>query len=312
MKTENKMRKAKMSKVSLRENINLLIMVIPGVVLTFIFSYLPMPGIAMAFKNFVPAKGIWGSEWVGLKNFEFFFTSNDAVVVIRNTVLYSLAFLVIDLIAAVGLALMLYFLQSARAAKFYNTVVIIPKFMSTVIIAFIVYSLLSHSYGLFNNIIESFGGEGIAWYQEPKYWPFILTITHVWQTVGMNSVLYYASLMGMDASLLEAAKIDGANLPQQIRYVLIPHLTQIMVITTILAIGHLFSGDFGLFYQVTKDQGLLYPTTDIINTYTYRALLDGSLDKSAAVSLFQSGVGCVLVVLTNAIVKKISPEHSMF
>lgn len=305
-------RKTKMSRVSRKENRNLLIMVIPGIALTFLFCYLPMPGIVIAFKNFIPNKGIWGSDWVGLKNFEFFFTSNDAFVVIRNTVLYSLAFLIVDLIAAVGLALMLYFLRSARAAKFYNTVVIIPKFMSTVIIAFIVYALLSHSYGLVNHVIEALGGEGVAWYQEPKYWPFILTITHVWQTVGMNSVLYYASLMGMDASLLEAARVDGASLPQQIRYVLIPHLTQIMVITTILAIGHLFSGDFGLFYQVTKDQGLLYPTTDIINTYTYRALLGGSLSKSAAVNLFQSGVGFVLVVATNAVVKKISPEHSMF
>lgn len=312
MKTNSKKNKTKMSKVSLRENMNLLVMVIPGMILTFVFSYLPMPGIIIAFKNFIPNKGIWGSDWIGLKNFEFFFTSNDALIVIRNTVLYSLIFLVVDLVAAVGLALMLYFLRSAKAAKFYNTVVIIPKFMSTVIIAFIVYSLLSHSYGLVNNVMEAFGREGIAWYQEPKYWPFILTITHVWQTVGMNSILYYSSLMGMDASLLEAAKIDGANLPQQIRYVLIPHLTQIMVITTILAIGHLFSGDFGLFYQVTKDQGLLYSTTDIINTYTYRALLGGSMSKSTAVNLFQSGVGFVLVVITNAIVKKISPEHSMF
>lgn len=309
---ESKKNRKRMNKVSFKENLAFITMVLPGMLLTFLFVYLPMPGIVIAFKKFNPNKGIWGSDWVGLKNFEFFFTSNDALVVIRNTVLYSLAFLVIDLIAATGLAFMLYFLRSAKAAKFYNTVVMIPKFMSTVIIAFIVYSLLSHSYGLVNSVIESFGGEGIAWYQEPKYWPFILTTTHVWQTVGMNSVLYYASLMGMDASLLEAARIDGANLRQQIRYVLIPHLVPIMVITTILAIGHLFSGDFGLFYQVTKDQGLLYPTTDIINTYTYRALLGGSMSKSTAVNLFQSVVGLILVVVTNAIVKKISPEHSMF
>ena len=309
---ESKKNRKRMNKVSFKENLAFITMVLPGMLLTFLFVYLPMPGIVIAFKKFNPNKGIWGSDWVGLKNFEFFFTSNDALVVIRNTVLYSLAFLVIDLIAATGLAFMLYFLRSAKAAKFYNTVVMIPKFMSTVIIAFIVYSLLSHSYGLVNSVIESFGGEGIAWYQEPKYWPFILTTNHVWQTVGMNSVLYYASLMGMDASLLEAARIDGANLRQQIRYVLIPHLVPIMVITTILAIGHLFSGDFGLFYQVTKDQGLLYPTTDIINTYTYRALWGGSMSKSTAVNLFQSVVGLILVVATNAIVKKISPEHSMF
>ncbi len=309
---EPKKTKKTMRKVSVVDNLTFITMVLPGMLLTFLFVYLPMPGIVIAFKKFNPNKGIWGSNWVGLKNFEFFFTSNDALVVIRNTVLYSLSFLVVDLIAALTLALMLYFLRSAKAAKFYNTVVLIPKFMSTVIIAFIVYSLLSHSYGLVNSVIKYFGGEGIAWYQEPKYWPFILTTTHVWQTVGMNSVLYYASLIGMDTSLLEAARIDGANLRQQIRYVLIPHLLPIMIITTILAIGNLFSGDFGLFYQVTKDQGLLYPTTDIINTYTYRALLDSSMSKSTAVNLFQSAVGLILVVVTNAIVKKISPEHSMF
>lgn len=226
--------------------------------------------------------------------------------------LYSCVFLVVDLVAAVALALMLYYLRSRRATKFYNTVVIIPKFMSMVIIAFIVYALLSPSYGLINQILALFGHEGINWYSEPKYWPVILTVTHVWQTVGMNSVLYYSSLMGMDETMLEAAKIDGAALRHQIRYVILPHLVPIMIITTILAIGGLFSGNLDLFYQVPKDQGLLYPTTDIINTYVYRALVKGSLEKSAAVNLFQSLIGFVLVVATNLGIRKISPENSLF
>lgn len=307
-----KQRKKKMTKIEWKENIQMFIMLIPGLVLTFIFCYMPMPGIVIAFKKFNPHKGIWGSDWVGLKNFEFFFTSSDAVRTIRNTVAYSVVWLVVDMAAAIGLALMLYYLRSRRSVKFYNTVVIIPKFMSTVIIAFITYTIFSPSYGLLNQVIRFFGGENIQWYMEAGYWPFILTIVHVWQTVGMNSVLYYASLMSMDESLVEAAKMDGANLRQQIWNVIIPHLIPIIVVTTMLAIRNLFSGDFGLFYQVTQDQGLLYPTTDIINTYTYRALMNGSYEKSAAVGLFQSLTGLVLILLTNGIIRKVSPENAMF
>lgn len=299
-------------RTKIKENLQMLTMTIPGLILVFLFCYLPMPGIAIAFKKYNPNLGIWGSPWNGFDNFKFFFTSQDAGRTIRNTVLYSVGFLILDLIFAVGLALMFYFLRSKKGLKVYNTIVITPKFMSAVIVAFIVYAILSPSYGLLNSIIEFFGGEPIAWYSEPKYWPWILTITHIWQTVGMNSIVYYASLMSLDESLLEAAVIDGANRRQQIFHVIIPHLVPIMVITTILGMGSIFGGDFGLFYQVPKDQGLLYSTTDIISTYTYRAMLNGSLEKSAAVGLFQSVVGLIMVVTTNAIVKKISPENSLF
>lgn len=302
--------KARRTKV--QENAQLLLMTLPGIILVFLFCYLPMPGLAIAFKKYNPNLGVWGSQWCGLDNFKFFFTSQDAVRTIRNTVLYSSAFLILDLVCAVGLALMLYFLRSKRALKVYNTVVIVPKFMSPVIIAFIVYALFSPNFGLVNAVIKALGGDSIAWYSEPKYWPWILTVTHIWQTVGMNSVIYYASLMSLDESLLEASTLDGANRWQQICHVIIPHLVPVMVVTTVLAMGSIFSGDFGLFYQVPKDQGTLYATTDIISTYTYRALLGGSLEKSAAVGLFQSVVGFVMVVATNAIVKKISPENSMF
>lgn len=302
--------KARRTKV--QENAQLLLMTLPGIILVFLFCYLPMPGLAIAFKKYNPNLGVWGSQWCGLDNFKFFFTSQDAVRTIRNTVLYSSAFLILDLVCAVGLALMLYFLRSKRALKVYNTVVIVPKFMSPVIIAFIVYALFSPNFGLVNAVIKALGGDAIAWYSEPKYWPWILTVTHIWQTVGMNSVIYYASLMSLDESLLEASTLDGANRWQQICHVIIPHLVPVMVVTTVLAMGSIFSGDFGLFYQVPKDQGTLYATTDIISTYTYRALLGGSLEKSAAVGLFQSVVGFVMVVATNAIVKKISPENSMF
>lgn len=307
-----KQKKKRMSKVNLLENLQMLLMVLPGVLCLIVFQYLPLPGIAIAFKKYNPYKGIFGSPWVGLKNFEFFFSSQDAARTIGNTLMYSISFLIIDLVAAVVLALMLYYLRNRIATKFYNTVVIIPKFMSMVIVAFIVYAILSPTYGMLNQMIVKLGGTGVNWYAEPKYWPLILTATHVWQTVGMNCVLYYSSLMSMDNALVEAAEMDGANRLQQIWHVIIPHLVPIMVITTILAIGSLFSSSLDLFYQIPKNQGLLYATTDTINTYVYRALLEGSLEKSAAINLFQSAVGFVLIIGTNAIVKKISPENSLF
>ncbi len=304
--------KVRRNRAVFRENFWLTMMVLPGALLLLVFNYIPMAGVVMAFKKYNPVEGIWASEWCGLENFEFFFTSQDAVRVIRNTLGYSVTFLILDLIAGVTLAIMFYNLRSRKALKLYNTVVILPRFMSMVIIAFIVYTLLNPSYGIFNTVIEQFGGTGVQWYMEPGYWPFILTGVHIWQTVGMNSIIYYASLMGLDESLIEAAQLDGANKWQQTMHVVIPHLVPVMVITTILGIGHLFSGDFGLFYQVTKDVGLLYPTTDIINTYTFRALQNGALEKSTAVGLFQSLTGLILVVVTNGIVRKISPENSMF
>ncbi|MBQ8230454.1 MAG: sugar ABC transporter permease [Lachnospiraceae bacterium] len=302
----------KLNKVTLKENLQLMVMTIPGLICLILFNYLPMPGIVIAFKKLNPMKGMWESPWVGMKNFEFFFKSQDAVRTIRNTVVYSVVFLVIALLTNVGLALMLYYLKNRRATKIYNTIVIIPKFMSMVIVSYIVYALLSPSNGVLNQIIRFWGGEGIKWYSEPRYWPFILTFVYVWQGVGMGSVLYYSSLMSMDESMIEAAKIDGANLRQQIWHVIIPHLIPIITITTILAIGGLFSGSLDLFYQVPRDQGVLYPTTDIINTYVYRALVGNSLEKSAAVNLFQSLIGMVLVIVSNSIVKKISPENSFF
>lgn len=311
-KLKTKRRSGSAASAERKETFHLDLMSLPGVLLLVVFNYLPMIGIVIAFKDYNPNLGIWGSAWNGLDNLKFFFTSQDAARTIRNTLMYSSSFLVLDLICAVGLALMFYNLRSRRALKFYNTVVILPRFMSPVIIAFIVYIILNPSYGLLNQLIIALGGSKIQWYSNSKYWPAILTITHIWQTVGMNCIIYYASLMSLDDSLLEAARLDGANKWQETWHVVIPHLIPVMVISTILGLGSLFQGDFGLFYQVPKDVGLLYPTTDVINTYTYRALQSGSFGKSTAVSLFQSTMGCLMVLITNGIVRKVSPENSLF
>lgn len=305
-------------KLLIRENSELLLLALPGLVFLAIFHYWPMFGIVIAFQDFNPAAGIFGSPWNGLDNFRFFFTSLDAARTIGNTVRYSLTFLALDLICAVALALALYSVRSVKAIRVYNTLMILPRFMSMVLIAFIVFVVLSPSAGVANQLRGVFGGKPIQWYNKAEYWPVILTLTHIWSTVGMNSIIYYATLMGIDESLFEAAMLDGACKRHQIIHVAIPHLVPIMVITTILGIGHLFSGDFGLFYQVPKNIGLLYKTTDIINTYTFRALVGtgggggGELEKSAAVGLFQSLMGMILVIMTNLAVRKISPENSLF
>ena len=296
----------------LQDNLQLFTLALPGVLALLIFNYLPMFGIVIAFKKYNPNLGIMGSKWVGLRNFEFFFRSQDCWRVMRNTIGYSVAFLVMDVVFGVLLAVLCYNLQSQKALKVYHTTIILPRFMSPVIIAYIVYALLSPASGVVNNLIAALGGQKINWYAEYQYWPFILITTHIWQTVGMNSVVYYASLVSLDVSLLEAAELDGASRVQKLWHVMVPHLTGVIVVLTILGIGNIFSGDFGLFYQVTKDQGVLYPTTDIINTYTFRALMGGSMEKSAAVGLFQSAAGCFMVVMTNLIVRRISPENSLF
>ena len=295
-----------------RDNIEFNVLALPGFLLLFVFNYLPMVGIIIAFKDFKPMLGIFGSKWVGFDNFEFFFTSQDAFRTIRNTLGYSLTFIVLNLITAVILALMFYYLRSKVMHKIYNAIVILPKFMSVVLVAFIVQIILNPSNGIANKVIAVFGGEAVSWYSEPAYWPVILTLTQIWMTVGMNSIIYYASLMGMDESLLEASAIDGASLWKQIFHIIIPFLKPIMVITTILALGSIFNGDFGLFYQVPLDTGLLYPTTDVISTYTFRALQEGSMAKSTAVGLFQSVAGLIMVLVTNGVVRKISPEDSLF
>lgn len=297
---------------AVKDNIEFLFLTLPGLVLFFVFNYMPMYGTIMAFKKFNPNLGIWGSPWAGFKNFEFFFKSQDAFTVTRNTVLYNATFIVLDLVFAVLLALLLYCLRNKIALKVYHTIVVLPKFLSAVLIAFIAYAVLNAQFGVLNAVIQALGGTPVDWYSKPEAWPIILTIVHLWQWIGNNSILYYATLMSIDDSLFEAARIDGASKLQMVMKICIPHLKSVMIITTILAIGNIFGGDFGLFYQVPKNIGTLYPTTDIIPTYVFRGLKDGNLAISAAIGLFQSVVGMILVIITNLIVRKVSPENSLF
>ena len=295
-----------------KDNIALWGMAFPGFFLLLLFQYVPMVGIIIAFKNFVPRKGIFASEWNGFDNFKFFFTSQDAGRTIKNTLFYSVTFLIIDLILGVLIALLLYHLKSRKSLKVYHTVMLTPRFLSIVIIGFIVYGFLSPRYGMANRVIEFFGGEPVSWYMNPQYWRVILIVVHIWQIAGSGCLYYYAALVGIDSTLFEAAELDGANTFRKCWHVAIPALIPVMCMMLILGIGSLMGGDMGLYYNVTMNQGPLYPTTDVIGTYVYRAMLGGTLAKSAAIGLFQSAVGMVLVLVSNAIIRKVSPENSMF
>lgn len=288
-------------------------MVLPGFLLVFIFSYLPMIGIILAFKNFNPMKGIFGSPWVGLDNFRFFFMSDDFGQLMRNTLGYAFWFLFIDNLFAMTFAIMCYNIRNRAALKYYQTTAILPTFMSIVLVSYIVYIFLSPLDGVVNNFIGNFGISGIDWYTEPKYWPAILTIVRVWIGVGYGSLLYYATIVGIDQSLFEAATIDGATKWQQIIHIIVPELLSLLCLKLIMGVGGALGGDFGLHYQVTRNIGLLYETTDIFPTYVFRALQEGtSMGRTTAVGLFQSLVGVILIVGSNTIVKKIDEEKSMF
>lgn len=296
-----------------KDNFELFTMALPGYILSFLFCYLPMFGIIIAFKKYNPNLGIWASKWVGFKNFEFFFKSNDFFLLMRNTIGYGLLFLFLDNICSVLLAYAFYNVNSKGALKYYQTTAILPNFISMVLVAFIVYAFLSPTNGMLNQLIESFGGEAVDWYSKPNAWPVILSIVQVWKSVGMSSLLYYACMVGIDESLFEAADMDGATKRHHLFYIIIPEIASLLGLKLIMGVGGLVSGDFGLFYQVPMNVGTLYPTTDIINTYVFRALQSGTnMERTAAVGLFQSLTGTVLLVLTNTIVRKVSPENSMF
>ncbi len=289
------------------------LMILPGLLLVIVFCYIPMFGIILAFKNFNPNVGILASKWVGLDNFMFFFKSSDFAVLMRNTVLYALWFIVICNFTNIVFAIMCYNIRNKAALKFYQTTSILPTFMSIVLISYIVYLMLSPTSGVLNSIIKMFGGKPIDWYSDPKYWPFILTVVKVWNGVGYGSLLYYATMVGIDETLFEAAEIDGANKYQQIIHIIIPEIMGLLCLQIIMGVGYAMSGDFGLFYQIPRNIGLLYPTTDILNTYTFRALQAGtSMGRTTAVGLFQSLAGVILLIVCNGIIKKIDEEKSMF
>lgn len=296
----------------MRDNAAFLLLAAPALLYFTIFHYIPMFGLVIAFKDYSYEAGILGSRWIGLTNFKFFFLSQDAWRITRNTVGYGALFIVVNAVCASLVALLMNEIRSRGAIKTYQTIMLLPNFLSWVVVGFVAYILLNPALGLVNQVIRFFGGEGADWYSNPAYWPFILTISNVWKGIGMNAVIYYAALLGVDPELYAAATIDGANRFQKCRHISVPALVPLITMMSILAVGNIFRGDFGLFYQIPRDVGALYPTTDVIDTYIYRGLRTGDIGITSAVGFVQSVVGVFMVVVTNAIVKKIEPDNAMF
>jgi len=287
-------------------------MTLPGLAYILLFSYVPMFGLVIAFKNYNYAAGLWNSPWVGLKNFDFLFASEDAWRITYNTLFLNFLFISFGTVASIGLALLLNEIRLKALNKFVQSTMLLPHLLSWVIVGYFVYALLTYN-GLVNTMLGYFGLESIEWYNSPAYWPAILTITAVWKMVGYNSVVYLASILGISADYYEAAVIDGAKKFQQIRYITLPLISPIIIIMVLLSIGKIFYADFGLFYNVTRDMGMLYSTTDVIDTYVFRMLRKvGDVGMASAAGFYQSIVGFVLIVTANFIVKKIDKEQSLF
>ncbi len=288
-------------------------MALPGFLYLLINNYLPMFGIVIAFKRLNFRLGILGSPWAGLDNFEYLFTTPDAFRITRNTLCYNFVFIVINLILSVSIAIILSEIRSRRKVKVYQTVILLPYMISMVVVSYLVYGFLSGENGYFNAVLKFFGQEPISWYTEPKYWPFILVFVNAWKGVGYSSIIYYATIMGIDNELYEAAAIDGAKKMAQVRYITIPLLKTTAVTLTLLAIGRIFYSDFGLFYQVTQNSAPLIDVTNTIDTYVFRGLMTlGDISMSSAAGVYQSLVGFVMVMAANWVTRKIDSESALF
>lgn len=310
-KAEVKKRK---KKNALKEYWPLYLMMLPALLYLLINNYIPMAGMVIAFKKLNFAKGIWASPWAGLKNFKFLFASRDAWVITRNTLLYNVAFILVNMVIGIAIAILITEVKNIKLKKLYQSAILLPFLMSMVILSYIVYALLSAENGLVNNsILPLFHIDPIQWYQKPKYWPAILIIANCWKGVGYGCLIYIASLIGIDPSFYEAARLDGASKWQEITKITLPSLVPTIITLLLLSIGRIFYSDFGLFYQVPMNSGVLVSTTNVIDTYVYRALIEqGNISMSSAAGVYQSLVGFCVVMLSNWIVRKVDKDQALF
>lgn len=296
-----------------KKNRTLLLMLLPAALLVFVFAYLPMGGLVLAFKQFRYDLGIFGSEFVGFNNFKFFFQSGDAWNVTRNTVLYNIAFIIINTILEVGFAIVLSEVVNKFVKKTLQSFIFLPYFISWVIVSSIAYSLFNFENGTLNGILQSLGLESVDVYAQSSWWKYIIVAFSAWKGVGYGMVVYLASIAGVDTSLHEAAQIDGANIFHRVRYITIPSITPTIITMTLLAVGKVFKGSLDLFYQLIGNNGALFDATDVIDTYVFRSLIQsGDVGKTAAVGMYQSILCFVTIMIVNHIVKKVESDYALF
>lgn len=302
------------SRKKIRRYWPLYLMMLPGCLYIFINNYMPMPGVSLAFRQYNYQDGIYGSPFIGLKNFEFLFKNNDAWLITRNTIGYNAIFIILGTVGAIAVAILLSELRSKVSKKIFQTCILIPYLVSMVVVSYLVFAFLSDSNGFINNqILEPLGHTKISWYNEPKYWPFILTFVSIWKGIGYNSIMYYAMIVAIDKTYYEAADMDGAGRWKKILHITLPGIKPTIIILTLMSIGRIMYSDFGLFYQVPMNSGTLINVTNTIDTYVYRGLMQTSnIGMSSAAGVYQSFIGFILVVAANMAVKKLDPDNALF
>lgn len=301
-------------KSSMKKDRAFLIMCLPTILYFLIFAYLPMPGIYVAFTNFNYAKGIFGSPFVGLDNLKFITMSGKLGLLVRNTVLYNLAFLVTSHVLQITIAILLNEIRSKKFRKLSQSFIILPNFISYVLVGLFSFAIFNSTNGILGDILARLGRENVSVYSMPSAWPAILVLVNLWKGAGYGSIVYFAALTGMDHEILEAAQVDGASTIQRIRYITLPSLKPTLIILVLLSIGGILRGNFDLFYNMVGSSNvILHGSTDVLETYVFRAMTNNfQFSTAAAVSFVQSVFGFILVLTTNAIVKKVEPDYALF
>lgn len=307
------MNTAKKKKTDWKHWLPFYLMGVPGFIYLLINNYMPLAGLQIAFKQFNYRDGMWGSKWNDFENFTYLLGSNDIKIILRNTILYNLIFIVVGMILGVAVAILLNEVRNKIVKQFYQTVILLPYLMSMVIVAYLAYAYLAPESGMINGILSTLRMDKIDFYREAKFWPFILLFINQWKSIGFGMILYYSSLVGISKDYYEAAMLDGATKWQQIRYITLPLLKPTIITLLILNCGNIMRSDFGLFYQVPQNSGMLYNVTDTIDTYVYRMLMiNNDIGVSSAAGFIQSIVGFVLVLTVNAIIRKLDKDSALF
>lgn len=296
-----------------KTNFALFLMILPAVALVFVFAYIPMPGIVIAFKSLVINKGIWGSPWVGFSNFSFFFTSGKAWLLTRNTILYNLSFLLVNTVLEIISAIVISEMIGKLYKRVVQSVMILPYFLSWVIVGGFVYNIFGYEHGLLNTVMRGLNQQPINVYADTGAWKFILVGVSAWKSVGYFTIIYLSSIMGINTDMYEAAYIDGANIYQRIWYITLPGILPTAVILILLSVGGLLRGNFDMFYQIIRNTGFLYNATDVIDTYVFRSLINSqNWGMASAATFYQQFIGFMIVIVANYMVKRVEPDYALF
>ncbi len=319
-KENNKLNKSlnvKKSKFSFFKDIKLnwilYLMILPATIYFLVFMYLPMPGAYIAFVNYKISDGIFGSKFVGLDNFKFLASSGQLWRITKNTLLYNLVFIALGNFLQIAFAIMLSEINQKTFKKTTQSVILFPHFISYVIVGVFAYNFFNFENGFVNSIIKSFGGTPIDFYASPGIWKYIIVAFNIWKNTGYNMIIYLAAITGINTDIYEAAYIDGASRLQRIKHITIPMLKPTFILLLLFSLGGILKGQFDLFYNLIGNNSLLYPQTDIIDTFVFRSLMGQfNFTQSAAAGLYQSVFGFILVISINYIVKKVQPEYALF